>query len=517
MQTRTEHYILKIKNMRKIHIIFFILLTTLMYSQSRYSNGDYGFIDRLLDSKDLENFYYIDWELNPADFQNKLSDVENLKKMNQQSNIIFKITKNKDITDVEVIINTVRFSESSYKNGVLHGKKIIYHDNGSVFQEIEFKNGKANGIAKVYDSKYNLVLETTYKDNIKNGSRKYINYRRDQTTVEWNYENGKIVGNLKIYNENKVYFFPNDLKKGKVKQFVNDKLISEYTIINEKTINGDLLYYNQDTGKIIEKIPYYFGKINGFIEYFDFNGELQYKNEYKQGKKIGKHNFYTVNKQLVSEEFYNQDGLKTGTWKTFEREGIVTLEKTYINDKLEGITIEYKNGIITQSTEYKNDEKNGIAKYYDTKTNILKSEIVYKNGIEVLEKQFFPNGLVFTEITNTNQGQRISIKHYDLQGKLFYENKWNENNKPIGIHKYITLNQTNNLIVRSDTEYNANGDQIFSTYYSEGTSDYTKTQWKNGKWHGLKVNYNSVKNTTTEEYYFQSKKVTKDEFEKLNK
>ena len=184
MQTRTEHYILKIKNMRKIHIIFFILLTTLMYSQSRYSNGDYGFIDRLLDSKDLENFYYIDWELNPADFQNKLSDVENLKKMNQQSNIIFKITKNKDITDVEVIINTVRFSESSYKNGVLHGKKIIYHDNGSVFQEIEFKNGKANGIAKVYDSKYNLVLETTYKDNIKNGSRKYINYRRDQTTVE---------------------------------------------------------------------------------------------------------------------------------------------------------------------------------------------------------------------------------------------------------------------------------------------------------------------------------------------
>ena len=244
---------------------------------------------------------------------------------------------------------------------------------------------------------------------------------------------------------------------------------------------------------------------------------MQYKNEYKQGKKIGKHNFYTVNKQLVSEEFYNQDGLKTGTWKTFEREGIVTLEKTYINDKLEGITIEYKNGIITQSTEYKNDEKNGIAKYYDTKTNILKSEIVYKNGIEVLEKQFFPNGLVFTEITNTNQGQRISIKHYDLQGKLFYENKWNENNKPIGIHKYITLNQTNNLIVRSDTEYNANGDQIFSTYYSEGTSDYTKTQWKNGKWHGLKVNYNSVKNTTTEEYYFQSKKVTKDEFEKLNK
>ncbi|MES2574579.1 MAG: hypothetical protein V4572_06530 [Bacteroidota bacterium] len=497
--------------MKKLLTISFIFLNALVFSQTKYLT--FG------DQPDLENtdkFFFSEWELNPADFPNKLTDINNQKNSNKYENIEYVINKiQNNTTVVTILINGLKFSESNYKKGLLDGTKMIYHDNGSVFQEIQYKNGKADGTAKVFDEKQRLVLETNYKDNLKNGLRRLTDPRDKDLVIEGNYENGAVIGDLKISYRNNVYSYPNDLRKGKVKHFMDDKLISEYTILEQNKLNGDANYYYPATGKLINKVPYYLGQVNGFVEYYNSNGEILCKNEYRFDNKIGEHKIYFGDKTLSSEEHYDQEGLKTGVWKSYGGRGELSSEKVYANDKLEGINKEYKNGILVESFEYHNDKRNGTTKYFDKKTGVLKTETLYKNDVRQNEKEYYPEGTVFIETNFTNKGMRSIVRYFDKTGKLQYENKWGQNNKPIGIHKKLQLDKNGNPYIDTEIEYDTAGNQIWNTNFSPNGS-YTKKQLKNGKWHGITINYDSKTNTKTETYYFESKKVTEEEFKKLS-
>lgn len=514
MRAIMEYCILKTNQMKKLITIFFILFNTLIFSQKKYFS-DFS-LKNLPNLEDASNFFYTEWEVNPADFPNKLSDIENLKKSNKEKKIEYVINKDKEITAVKILINGQTFSESEYKNGLLDGTKTIYREKGKIFQEIEYKNGKANGISKIYSDRDELVLETNYKNNLKDGLRRLTIPKRRDIIIEGNYVAGNLQGDLKILYENGVCYYPNDLKKGLVKCYFEDKLISEFSIFNGQELNGDLKDYHPQTGKIITKTPYYFGDINGFKEYYNSNGEFLCKNEYKFRKRVGTHKLYRDDKTLYSEEYYNQDGLKTGVWKEYERSGFVSSEKIYVNDELEGTSKEFKNGVLVESSEYHEDKKNGITKYFEPKTGLLKTEILYKNSFRENEKQYYTEGMIFTETDFNKDGKRSTVRYFDQEGKLLVENKWDQNGKQTGTHKTYSIDRDNKLYLDTEIEYNDNGEQIVNTNFSS-YGGYTKKHLKNGKWHGVTTIYNAKTNTTEEIYYFQSKKVTKEEFEKLNK
>ncbi|WP_289663452.1 toxin-antitoxin system YwqK family antitoxin [Flavobacterium panacagri] len=497
--------------MKKRILLYFVLLNTAVFSQSQYVN-----YRNLPDFENTEQYFYNQWELNPADFANKLSDVMNQKKLNKRENIQYLIDKKQEVTIVKIMINGLKFSESGYKKGLLDGTKVIYHDNGAVFQEIEYKNGKANGITKVYNEKGKLVLETNYKDNLKNGLRKLTDPRNNRLVIEGNYENDNVMGDLKVIYRNDVYTYPNDLRKGKVKYFTEDRLISEYEILNQNRLNGEAKDYNPKTGKLSTKTPYYLGDVNGFKEYYDINGDLQYKNEYKFNNKVGEHKLYLYDKTLISEEYYDKDGLKIGVWRDYERSGVMRSEKVYVNDQLEGVSKEFKNGILVKSEEFHNNKRNGAVRYFEEKTGVLKTESLYKNEVRQNEKQYYPEGMVLNETNFSNEGKKLSVRYFNREGKLLSENKWGENGMPVGIHKTYSIDRENKLYLDTEIQYNEKGEQIVNTNFNS-YGGYTKKHLKNGKWHGATTIYNGKTNSTEEIYYFQSKKVTKEEFEKLDK
>lgn len=487
-------------------------------AQDRYSH-DYGFEAKMPQIKDTESFFYSEWELNPAEMPNKLSDMETLKKTNSQKNIRYDITKNKSgISTVAIYINNQIYSEASYKNGLLEGKKTIYHVKGGAFQEIDFKNGKANGVHKVYDENYQLIFETHYKDNLKHGTRKYTHPNRDEDTLEGNYVNGNLVGQLKFTTKYDYYLLPNDLKKGKVERFANNKLVSEFYVINQKETHGIAKTYHFETGKLTTKIPYYLGEKHGFAEYYNAKGELLFKKEYKFGKKIGEHKTFSKDNKLLKEEYYNTEGEKIGTWKTYTFNGELEQEENYKNDSLNGISTTYKYGKISSSTEFKNGKRHGLT-VYNKENGEKSSDVIYENGDLIKEMIYYQNGNIFSLQELNKETELYSTKYFDKQGKLLHENRYNANKNPIGINKFFVLNgeePTSN----SETHFDENSKKIkYITQMYGGTI--TETNYRNDKPHGEKITRNENNEIISVEYFYEekynSKKVTKEEFEKLVK
>ena len=66
-----------------------------------------------------------------------------------------------------------------------------------------------------------------------------------------------------------------------------------------------------------------------------------------------------------------QDNIKNGVEKTYYPNGVLWLELTYKNGKLEGIQKSYfENGKIQTEDEYKNDKRNGQYKGYSSNGNL---------------------------------------------------------------------------------------------------------------------------------------------------
>lgn len=505
--------------MKQLFIFSMFLISSVLMAQNAYINNEYDIEIRMPDIRNMASFFYSEWELDPADMSNKLTDVETLKKSNKQTNIRYDITKNRlEGTVVKVYINSKIYSEATYKNGLLEGKKTIYYVNGSTFQEMDFKNGKANGVCNIYDDQYHLVIETHYKDNIKNGIRRYTYPNYDKKILEGYYVNGNLVGNLKFYEGKNVYILPNDFKKGNVQRFVNDKLVTEYSIINTREIHGDAKVYNYDTGTLSVKIPYYLGKKHGFVEFYNAKGEVTSKYEYQFGKKIGEHKTYTNDKKLLKEEYYDQQGLKTGTWKNYNAGGEIEREQNFKNDSLNGQVINFKNGKITNSTEYKNGKKIGYV-MYDRNTNQKSSEAVYENEELVKEIAYYANQTIFYIQERDRNTGVYNLKYYDKTGNLLHENKYNTKKLPVGINKFYTL-KDDEPTSTNETHYDANGRKIKYIYKMYG-GGVVETNYRNELMHGVKIIFDEKTNTEKREYYYESqgksKLVTKEEFESLTK
>lgn len=466
------------------------------------------------------NFFFIEWELNPVNMITTLAEIEKLQHEITNYPIKYYISKeNNAITRVEIYANNRKFEESTYKNGLLDGKKIIYHTSGMPFQEIEYKKGKVDGVCKVYNSDDKLVLETNYKNNLKHGLRKYYGDKRRTETLEGNYENGNLISDLKYYDQyNNLTIFPNDLKTGKVQTFFNNNLVLDYTIVNQK-IHGIVTKYNYQTKTVVSKTPYYLNQRNGFAEYYNNKGELLNKLEFKNDKKIGEHKKYSNDKTLLKEEYFDENGLKTGAWKEYNEQGKIVSEQNYKNDSLNGKSLRYNNEFLIEIAEYKNGKREGLQKNYNSKTSNLESEVYYANDRFYKEIVYYPNGKAFSIRDINPKNQETSIKYYNPDGSFFYENKSFPDYKIVGLHKIIEKID-NDLFVRTETIYDDKHNRTWQKSYGyKKDGSYTEYNFRNNVWHGQCKSFDATTGETKIFFYYEKDKkwtkVTKEEFDKL--
>ena len=496
---------------------FYILLFICFNAFSQYFSEDGFYQIRKLDTDNFDNFYFNEYEFNPTENAKTLAEIQKLAKENKNPAIRYSISnESKDVIRVEVFVNDNIFSQAYYKNGLLNGKKTIFHGNGNPFHEIDFVNGKANGVYKMYNERNELGFETHFKNNLKEGTRVLYIKRRGMQSIEGTYKNNVLVGDLLIKEDYSIYHFPNDLKNGKVKRFSQDKLIEEYEIVSGE-LHGNAVIYNIGNDKIHTKVPYSFGLKNGIVEYFDANGTLLTQSEFKFGKKVGKHEKFFRDSKLEEVQYYDEFGNKTGTWT-----------KYYQNGKKESETTFNKNGtyvktyfdsaekIKTISNYNKSNQQHGITKNYEQ--GVLKTEFLYQNGNTKSSKSYYPNGTVFS--VENKKGVFFEQEYFDTNGNIIHLNKVNENSKPVGIHKFITLIDNINTTVNNETYYDENGNKIKYIYRTSGGETY-ETNFRNNAMHGEQVNrdYNGniLKTTYSYESNGKSKPVTKEEFEKLTK
>lgn len=500
--------------MKKIAYCIVLLISNFASAQYFLEDGYYQIQN--LKTDNLNKFYYLDYELNPEENTKTLAEIEAFSKANKNPSIEYLITQeDSQTTKVVVKANHKIFSESYFQKGVLHGKKIIYHGNGNPFHEIDYANGKANGIYKMYSDRGNdLVLETNYKNNVKEGKRIFYNKDRDKTIVEGNYKKGILIGDLIIKEKRSYYFFPNDLKNGKVKRFVDNFLIEEYDI-TAGYLNGLAFVYMLGSNKIISKTPYTLGKKNGIAEYFSRDGELMTKNEFKFDRKIGKYEKFSLDFKLEETQFYDENGRPTGTWAKYYNSGKLNSKTIYHSDgTFEIISFDDAEQIRTISNYNKNKKQQGSTKQFEN--GILKNEFFYVDGKTKWAKSFYANGALFS--LETNKSGYFERKFYDVSGQVVHVNKVNEHGKRVGIHKNATL-KNNELYVYDETHFDENGKKVKWIYKtSNGTIEYN---YRNEQQHGKRIEYDINGNIIKESYSYESNgkstTVSKEEFEKLTK
>ncbi len=203
--------------------------------------------------------------------------------------------------------------------------------------------------------------------------------------------------------------------------YPSGQLMLEYHASNGK-LNGPSAYYDED-GSLIHKENYKDDLLDGIAinkQYFKTEGiwwEIPFQNNLRHGlvRKYDKDN------QLLAEYSY-QNGLLQGSVKTYQN-GILKYDQTYFMGKRNGITTLYIDGIKRGETTYKNDVREGIERDYDPNGNLFSTRY-YKNDLLDGIERTFETGIRFEDMYE--KGIHIWSKVYQddtLIKETYFTNK----------------------------------------------------------------------------------------------
>lgn len=361
-------------------------------------------------------------------------------------------------------------SEIPYKNGKIEGIRKTYYDNGKIEAIETYKNSMKNGLSISYDSitgaeiykmKYiddnkfeGTCIEdkTIYeykngelisqKDLFENGKTKSIKTKINSTEYKTIYYNpdGTVVGqctlkNDQLYDGDYVEYDYYEDKINSVTRYQNGLVLDTRYFVNNKllyteTNNGDQSFYDSVTNKTYHCLIKDGYPIEGeYVRYDHYSNYVEGIDTYKNGKKNGTSVSFTL-------DYYSQ-----------ERQ--ISLEETYLDDNLDGVSKLYCHGNILSVSNYENGYNVGTTFYYD------------ENG-DITDSLQYLNNLAYT-------GKYIS---FDGEGK------------PTSITEY-----KDSEIIQSITFYPESSDTLIKSVYSDSKSYTYYSYYSNSK---LKEKYSII-------------------------
>ena len=239
-------------------------------------------------------------------------------------------------------------SKGCVVNGKYEGVWMSYFSNGNKSSEGEFKESKLIGPWVFYHDNSQIRKEINYQDDLKNG-------------VEKNYsENG-----ILINQTNWIL----DKKEGEELRCFESGQIQHVTFFSNNKKHGKCRQYAKD-GRIIAFKKYKEGVIFSTEKFNRFN---------KQGNKTGVWKEFYEN-LIISEEGPWVDGLKHGIFRSYDKRGDLInlvkyefgkiIEDEEILDPIEVIRLYHPNGQCSEETVYKNGIKHGVFREFNTSGKI---------------------------------------------------------------------------------------------------------------------------------------------------
>jgi antitoxin component YwqK of YwqJK toxin-antitoxin module len=305
-----------------------------------------------------------------------------------------------------------------------NGHNVFYYPNGKVASEGEFKNNVPVGIWKSY-----------YQDGTLKSIGKKNKGLSDSVWVFYDTEGRKT----------KKYIYEEDLK------------------------NGCAVIYDT-LGNVVEEVFYIDDVPQGEQLTFYPDGSIKSRVNLKDGKRIGEFIAYAENGDIITESIYDngylkekkeynrydENGEKTGVWRTF-----------------------HSNGTVASEINYKNGKRNGLAKTFNKKGKLIDlqrmegdSAAVNADDIVMIEmyKEYYEDGKLKLAGGLDNGRKSGIFREYDKEGNI--------------INGYIFKNDT--LLAEGIIEGNGIFQGPWKTYY-KGT-DKIKSEGiyldgaKDGKW-----------------------------------
>lgn len=318
-------------------------------------------------------------------------------------------------------ISTFGFSQNDEVDP--DGYNVFYYDNGVKASEGLFSKGLPVGIWKAYHP---------------NGVLKSVGHKTEgKSDSLWQFftSEGILLS---------TYEYQNDMKNGCATLFdsLGNKSQESYYVDDKK--QGEELWYFAD-GKIRKRINFEDDKEAGLAFEYNEEGIVVVEEEYKNG--------YLRNKELFNQ--LDENGAKTGKWRTY-----------------------FANGNIETEINYKGGKKDGTSKAFDidgklVDINKMKGDTVASDpgGVVMIDlyKEYHPNGKV-KFMGGLNKGLKSGIfREFDIDGNM--------------IQGYIYVRDT--LVSEGTIRAGGIFEGEWKTYYKNGVlkskGPFTEGK-KDGKW-----------------------------------
>lgn len=394
----------------------------------------------------------------------------------------------------------------------LKTKPILISNDGDNFEELNTilrnqlplnnKYPLKCAIDNVYTRNTQAVLEYAGSHLIKNGwlENIYIPFLKDINNK--NYTEAFIYYSLSAYKSNLEKIFK--AKSKLIKDFLDKYLTNEYwlqfgmrnsnitgtdqrviifyeegfpsiigPVVNGK-YEGDFVILNS-VGKVISRLKYKNGLLEGRQQYFYPDGKLKEETEFINHKKEGESKFYYTNGNLAVKQYFKND-VNEGLFTSFYPNGGKNCEINYKNGIPDGnLTCVFPDG---QTEKISKKFKNGILDG--------SSKMWYSNG-QLKAIQNFIEGKEDGESINYNCDNSISFKGFYKQGELtdlgytyFYNNTtpksiYTIHNK-MGTSKYFDLDGS----ISNLDQYNSKN-ELVSTKYFHDNKVYFEENFENNR------------------------------------
>ena len=276
--------------------------------------------------------------------------------------------------------------------------------NGKLSFKSEIKNGYYHGLDAGFYPNGNKRYEMNYAHDKREGSYYYY-YQSGKISTQGNYFKGKKHGEWKSYHENgklaNVGTYEYGMQQGEKKFYTEKGKLTRIHIYSFNQYDGPQRYYSDnaelqmirnynngilesysyldENGKELAPILVEYG--NGEVECKYSNGNISRAFTYKHGEFEGLYSIYHFNGQLA-DEFHNVGGLSHGVEKEFYTNGQLFKEYTEYYDLQHGLETTYhENGEVKSTINYVYGEIEGESKHYDTKGQLIRTEIWFNNNI----------------------------------------------------------------------------------------------------------------------------------------
>ncbi len=217
------------------------------------------------------------------------------------------------------------------------------------------------------------------------------------TVTKGTYKNGEYDGPLTQYLRNgdlyQVINYKNGVEHGICELFHDNNVVRvRYNYIDGDIEIGSHLYFDQNGEPLNVKGLYRNGKMHGVHEYYDDEGELQYRKIYKNGKQEGLWIHRSILTPGILSKENMQNGLRNGLSEEFNAHGLLVRAEHFKDGKRHGTCKVFnENTQLISKVNYKEGKLDGLSLIYHP-NNQTRKKITYKNGIFVKESEYDDSG-----------------------------------------------------------------------------------------------------------------------------